>query len=290
MLVFEAGELLQMDLMDFQSLSKFNRGFNYVLTAIDAFSKFAYAIPLKRKTAKEVLHALQIIIKDVKPKKIQTDRGLEFVNQIISDWAKSNDIIMYSSYNYDIKACIVERFIRTFKGRLYRYFTHYTTSTYIDILSNIIDSYNKSYHRSIKMSPKDARKKSNEMIVYRNLYRNTRPIYKQSPKLKLNDPVRVSRYPSQFAKSYTQSFSTEYFFIDKIERTDPPVYKLRDLAGEKLLGTFYEQELAKIAIDSNKPFKIEKILEEKNNMVLVKYLGWPSKFSEWLPKKRIQKI
>ena len=68
-LVFEAGELLQIDLMDFQSLSEFNQGFNYVLTAIDAFSKFAYAIPLKRKTAKDVLKALQTIIKDIKPKK-----------------------------------------------------------------------------------------------------------------------------------------------------------------------------------------------------------------------------
>ena len=89
--------------MDFQSLSEFNQGFNYVLTAIDAFSKFAYAIPLKRKTAKDVLKALQTIIKDIKPKKIQTDRGLEFVNQTISDWAKSNGIRMYSTYNYDIK-------------------------------------------------------------------------------------------------------------------------------------------------------------------------------------------
>ena len=157
--------------MDFQSLSEFNQGFNYVLTAIDAFSKFAYAIPLKRKTAKDVLKALQTIIKDIKPKKIQTDRGLEFVNQTISDWAKSNGIRMYSTYNYDIKASIVERFIRTFKGRLYRYFTQNSTSVYIDVLSSIINSYNETFHRSIKMTPKQARKKSNETLVYENLRR-----------------------------------------------------------------------------------------------------------------------
>ena len=286
-LVFEAGELLQIDLMDFQSLSEFNQGFNYVLTAIDAFSKFAYAIPLKRKTAKDVLKALQTIIKDIKPKKIQTDRGLEFVNQTISDWAKSNGIRMYSTYNYDIKASIVERFIRTFKGRLYRYFTQNSTSVYIDVLSSIINSYNETFHRSIKMTPKQARKKSNETLVYENLYRNTRPLYKRVAKFKVNDPVRVSRYPNIFAKAYTQNFSTEYFFIDKVEHTEPPVYKLRDFAGEKLLGTFYEQELTKISVDRNKTFKIEKVLEEKGNKVLVKYLGWPMKFSEWIPKKRI---
>ena len=101
-LVFEAGDLLQIDLMDFQSLSKFNRGYNFVLTAIDVFSKFAFALPIKRKTAKEVLRALKTIVKDMKPKKIQSDRGLEFVNQTISDWAKANGIVMYSSFNFDI--------------------------------------------------------------------------------------------------------------------------------------------------------------------------------------------
>ena len=289
-LVFEAGDLLQIDLMDFQSLSKFNQGYNFVLTAIDAFSKFAYALPIKRKTAKEVLRALKTIIKDMKPKKIQSDRGLEFVNQTISDWAKANGIVMYSSFNFDIKASIVERFIRTFKGRLYRYFTHNNTSTYIDVLPDIIKSYNESYHRSIKMTPKLARKKSNEQLVYRNLYRETKPFYKQTPSFKVNDPVRVSRFPDLFSKGYTQSFSTEYFFIDGVERTDPPVYKLRDLANEKLLGTFYAHELNKIVIDRNKTFKIEKILEEKGDKVLVKYIGWPIKFAEWIPKKRIQKV
>ena len=289
-LVFAAGDLLQIDLMDFQSLSKFNRGYNFVLTGIDVFSKFAFAIPIKRKTAKEVLRGLKTIIKDMKPKKIQSDRGLEFVNQTISDWAKANGIVMYSSFNFDIKACIIERFIRTFKGRLYRYFTHNNTSTYIDVLPDIIKSYNESYHRSIKMTPKEARKKSNERLVYRNLYRETKPFYRKTPTFKVNDPVRVSRFPELFSKGYTQSFSTEYFFIDSVERTYPAVYKLRDLAGEKLLGTFYAHELNKISIDRNKTFKIEKILEEKGDKVLVKYIGWPIKFAEWIPKKRIQKV
>ena len=288
--VFEAGDLIQIDLMDFQSLSRFNRGYNYVLAAIDVFSKFAFAIPIKRKTAKEVLRALKTIIGEMKPKKIQSDRGLEFMNQTISDWAKANDIVMYATYNYDIKACVVERFIRTFKGRLYRYFTHNNTSTYIDVLPDIIKSYNESYHRSIKMTPKLARKKSNERLVYGNLYRETKPYYKQSPSFKVNDTVRVSRFPELFSKGYTQNFSTEYFFIDRIERTDPPVYKLRDLAGEKLLGTFYARELNKISVSRDKTFKIEKILEEKGGKVLVKYIGWPMKFAEWIPKTRVQKV
>ena len=85
---------------------------------------------------------------------------------------------------YAVKASIVERFIRTFKGRLYRYFTQNSTSVYIDVLSSIINSYNETFHRTIKMTPKQARKKSNETLVYENLYRNTRPLYKRVAKFK----------------------------------------------------------------------------------------------------------
>ena len=88
-LVFSTGELFQVDLMDFQALSTSNNGFRFVLVGIDAFSKFAWAVPLKRKTAEEVLRGLQDIVQDIKPIKIQCDRGLEFFNQRIETWLKS---------------------------------------------------------------------------------------------------------------------------------------------------------------------------------------------------------
>ena len=289
-LVFSAGELFQIDLMDFQSISASNNGFKFVLVAIDVFSKYAWAVAIKRKTAKEVLRGLQIIVKDTTPKKIQCDRGLEFFNQSIEKWLKLKKIEMYATYNYDMKACVVERFIRTFKSRLYRYFTLKSTETYIHVLQDIIKSYNHSFHRSIKMTPSEGRKSKNESLVYNNLYRSHCKDHRAPAPLKLNDTVRVSRYPSTFLKSYTKTFSTEYFFIDSIERTRPVVYRLRDLTGEKIKGTFYKQELIKITVNPNTPYEIETILAEKGNRVLVKYLGWPSKFNEWLPKKKVKKL
>ena len=286
-LVFSAGELIQVDLMDFQSISSSNNGFKYVLVGIDVFSKYAWAVAIKRKTAEAVLRGLQSIIQDMTPKKIQCDRGLEFFNQRIDRWLKSKKIEMYATYNYDMKACVVERFIRTFKSRLYRYFTEKSTSKYVDVLSDIIKSYNHSYHRSIKMTPEEAKKIENEATVYHNLYRSHCADHHNTPNLKLNDTVRVSRYPSTFLKSYTKTFSTEYFFIDSIEPTLPVVYKLRDLAGEKIKGTFYKQELKKISVDPNARYEVEAVLAEKRGKVLVKYLGWPSKFNEWLPKKNV---
>ena len=282
-LVFSTGDLMQIDLIDFQKLSKYNKGFKYVLVAIDVFSKFASAKPLKSKTATEVLKAVKLVVKDIHPKKIQTDRGLEFVNKTLSQWLKSQNIQLYSTFNYDIKACVVERFIRTLKDRLYRYFTENTTNTYIGVLAKIVDSYNSSFHRSIKMTPKQARKAENEQTVYDNLY--SEPVSDQKVNLKVNDTVRVSRYPSPFLKSCTPNFSQEYFYIDAVVNTVPPVYKLRDVAGEKLAGSFYTQELQKITVDYDKPFKIQAVLARKKNKVLVKYLGWPTKFNEWIPKK-----
>ena len=289
-LVFSTGDLFQVDLMDFQSLAPSNNGYRFVLVAIDVFSKFAWAVALKRKTAEEVLRGLEIIVKDMTPKKIQCDRGLEFFNRRIETWLKARKIEMYATYNYDMKACVVERFIRTFKGHLYRYFTEKSTDTYFRVLPDIIQSYNRSYHRSIKMTPCEARKPMNESLVYDNLYRQCRKDHHAPPNLKVNDAVRVSRYPSAFLKSYTKNFSTEYFFIDSVERTQPVVYRLRDLTGERIKGTFYQQELKKISVDSNASFEIEAVLAEKGNKFLVKYLGWPNKFNEWLPKKQVKRI
>ena len=287
-LVFSTGDLMQMDLIDFQKLSKYNHGFKYILVAIDVFSKFASAVPLKFKTGAEVLRAVKLVVKEIHPKKIQTDRGLEFLNKTLSQWLKSQNIQLYATHNYDIKACVVERFIRTLKDKLYRYFTENTTNKYSDVLSKIVDSYNSSFHRSIKMTPKQARKKENEQTVYDNLYRH--PVSDQKVQLKVNDTVRVSRYPSPFLKSCTPNFSQEYFYIDSVQNTVPHVFKLRDVSGERLLGSFYSQELQKITVDPDKPFKIQAILARKNNKVLVKYLGWPSKFNEWIPKQQLKKV
>ena len=289
-LVFAVGDLLQVDLIDFQMFSSQNNGYKYILVGIDAFSKYAYAVPIKRKTAKNVLQGLKTMVKDIQPRTIQSDQGMEFMNKTVAKWLEKKHIKLYATYNYEIKACIIERFIRTFKSRLFRYFTEKSTHKYINVLSKIIKSYNNSFHRSIRMTPEEAKKPENESRVSINLNHPKTRFVLKNPKFKINDAVRISRYPTLFQKSYTQNFSQEYFYIDSIEKTLPRVYKLRDLSGEVLMGTFYEQELEKISINSKTPFKIQAVLAEKNNRVLVKYLGWPSKFNEWIHKSKLQRL
>ncbi len=94
-----------------------------------------------------------------------------------------------------------------------------------------------------------------------------------------------------FAKGYEQNYTKEFFTISACIPRDPPIYRLSDYDGNVIDGVFYEEELQKIIVSKNKAFKVEKILGEKkqgrSTLVLVKWLGWPSKFNSYIDKKAV---
>ena len=141
-----------------QLLSKFNKGFRFLLCVIDIFSKYAWVIPLKDKKGLSIVSAFQIILKESnhKPNKIWVDKGSEFYNSSFKKWLKDNDIEMYSTNN-EGKSVIAERFIRTLKNKIYKYMTSISKNVYIDKLDNIVKRYNNTYHTSIKMKPVDVK-------------------------------------------------------------------------------------------------------------------------------------
>ena len=124
------------DLADMQLLSKYNKGIRFLLCAIDIFSKYAWVVPLKDKKGISIVKAFQIILKQsnrrvedtsaqhVKPNKIWVDKGSEFYNAYFKKWLRDNDIVMYSTHN-EGKSVVTERFIRTLKGKIYKYMTSY---------------------------------------------------------------------------------------------------------------------------------------------------------------------
>lgn len=138
------------DLVDMSSLSKFNKGTKFLLAVIDIFSKYGWLIPLKNKKGETVAKALKLIFKTRKPNKLFLDRGREFYN---SNVKKLIDI--YSTQNEE-KSAIVERWIRTMKEKMYKYFTANSTHVYIDILQDLVDKYNNTRHSTIKMTPIEA--------------------------------------------------------------------------------------------------------------------------------------
>ena len=231
------------DLVDMQKFSKENRGFRYILVVIDAFSKFLFSVPLKDKTGKTLKRAFLKILRTNKRKCrfLQIDQGSEFLNRDVKAFFQKEGITFFHTYS-KLKAVIIERLIRTLRSRIERYFTYTEKQKWIDVLPQLTQSYNSTYHSSIKTSPRLVTSK-NEHEIWLNLY--TDMVLAQVPinKYKLGDLVRISRQKLTFEKGYKQNWSTEVFRIRKVQKTNPPTYLLEDLHNEEVTGGFYEQEL-----------------------------------------------
>ena len=105
-------------------MSKFNKGFRFLLCVIEIFSKYPWVIPLKDKKGVSIVNVFQKILdtSERKPNKIQVDKGSEFYNSSFKKWLKDNDIEMYSIHN-EGKSVAAERFIRTLRNKIYKYIT-----------------------------------------------------------------------------------------------------------------------------------------------------------------------
>ena len=174
------------DLIDMQAFSNDNNGIKYLLTVIDLFSKFVWIVPLKRKTGKEVVDAFSRILKERKPCKTWVDRGREFRNKDVQML-----LYLYSTENEE-KSCVIERFNKTIKERIFKYFSANNTRKYVDVLDLLVDQYNNTIHSSIKMTPVEASRKENENKVFRNLYPDLGG-KTLTPKYEVGDNVRITK-------------------------------------------------------------------------------------------------
>ena len=159
------------DLADTQLISKFNIQICFLLCVIDIFSKHAWVIPLKNKKGATITNAFQRILNDSKrkPNKIWIDKGSEFFNRSMKSWLQDNDIEIYSTHN-EGKSVVAERFTRTLKTKSYKHMTSISKNVYIDKLDDIVNKYNNTHHRTIKMNPMDV--KDNIYIDFGKEYQN----------------------------------------------------------------------------------------------------------------------
>ena len=277
--VHDIDEIWAADLADMSSFSKDNKGFKFLLLVIDIFSKYGWIIPLKNKEGLTVANALKSIFEERKPEKLWTDKGKEFYNKSVKGL-----IEIYSTENEE-KSSVVERWIRTMKEKMWKYFTDNNTYTYIDILQDLVRDYNNTKHRTINMTPVEASKKKNKDIVFNNLYpdRNKLQII-PTPKFSVGDEVRIVKKKKIFEKGYTTNWTEEIFTITKIQNTNPITYKISDLLGEEIKGTFYEPELQKT---QQQIFRIEKVIEEGKGKSFVKWKGYSDKFNSWVDNKNL---
>jgi transposase InsO family protein len=276
-------ELWQADLVDLSLLSNENDSHRYLLTCIDVFSKYARVEPLKNKSGASLTAAFARMLESHQCKLLQTDKGTEFLNSSFQQLLKDRNIRHYTSENDDIKASVVERFNRTLKGVMWRYLSHTSSGRYIDVLQQLVTSYNNTYHRSIKMAPSEVNAQ-NESVVRKRLYPAQNKTLKW--RYKVGQTVRMKQTKRVFKKGYEPSWTEEIFIIASLYPSDPPTYILKDLAGEEIKGKFYEQEIQPVTYKADEAFVVERVLKTRRRgrrtEYYVKWRNYPDKFNSWV--------
>ncbi|RZF31937.1 hypothetical protein LSTR_LSTR011534 [Laodelphax striatellus] len=157
-------DLYQADLVEMIPYARQNKGYRYIITIINCLSKFALAIPIKSKSADDVVKAMHPILAQYPMKHLQTDDGKEWFNSKFQQLVQQYGINHYSTFS-DKKASIVERFNRTLKHLMWVKFTERGTYRWTDILTSLVKEYKCRVHRTIGMRPADVEKVHEKLLL-----------------------------------------------------------------------------------------------------------------------------
>ena len=279
----------QLDLIDMRESSKVNSGHQYILAGIDIFSRYGFAQPIKNKQATTVLDGFMEMTKHRAPKKVQTDKGKEFVNKTFQKYLVEEGIEFFTGENDDVKCSLAERFNATLQGKLWRCFQHFNNYKWIDILQDIVHSYNHTIHSTLGVAPVKITKENSDLLFYK-LYE--KPSQKKIPRttLKEGSKVRMLAKERTFNRGYEPNWTEEVYTVDKVTKKG---YQLKDELGEAIKGSFYQPEVQKVRVHARKRYDVEKVVKDrgkgKQRQALVKWKGYGDKFNTWEPVKNIQK-
>ncbi|XP_056004157.1 uncharacterized protein LOC125662183 [Ostrea edulis] len=303
------------DLADVSNIASHNDGYKFLLVLIDIFSRYLFIVPLTNKHHQNIIDGLKSVFQTGrKPHTLRTDKGSEFKNRWVKTFLKKEGINVIYTQN-ETKANYAERVIRTMKNLMYRYFMKNKTYRFVNVLQDLVKSYNNRPHRSLDgnapltvnqgnadeirldaylagTKPKsDLRKKNgNQHTSKKTMKKRVKPFFK----LKVGDNVRISQLKHPFQRDYQQKWTEEFFkVVKRYKRGQIPVYKVQDLADDPIEGTFYQSELQKVVKSEDVAYRVEKILKRrrrgKTKEVFVKWEGWPKKFNSWIPESSLEK-
>ena len=279
-------EIHSTDLVDMSQYSKMNKGYKYIFTNIDIFSKIAYGFPLKSKKIQDIKPCFEKIFEKNKPKYIWSDKEPAFFSKEMQQFFKYNNVKIYHT-NSHLKSVIIERFNRSLRELMMKEFVKNNNTIWYDILPKLIKIYNNRYHSTIKMKPIEVNK-NNEKHMKENIY--TYDKISKNPRFKINDLVRISlKRRNLFDKpSSNIKWSEELFKIHSIKKTNVITYKIKDLNDEIIEGIFYERELQK-SKNTSGVYIIEKIIRKNKNKYFVKWRNYSNDFNSWVDKDDIIK-
>jgi hypothetical protein len=280
-----------MDLVDMSNFARQNKGYKWLLTVMDVWTRYGWSIPIKTKKAVDVLAPFKSIINESgrQPKRIWVDEGKEFYNSALSAYLKELGINRYSTYGKE-KSVMIERFNRTLKQRMWEEFTEYQTRNWIDRHEQLLEWYNFKPHRGIDNRSPYSMSRWPENVT---LCVDKKPDSFLQPKLKIGDVVRVSRQKGIFEKGYTANWSQEQFTIVMIRVSlcdDPPVYYVQDWYHRPVRRGLYEQEVQLVKYPW--VYLVEKVIKRdpSKKRMLVKWVGLDSTNNEWIPIDNVVEV
>ena len=195
-----------------QLISTFNKGVLILLYVVDIYSKYVWIVFLKDKKGITITNAFEIILDESshKPNKIWVDKVSGFYNRSMKSWLQGNDREVYLAHN-EGKSVIAKIFVRTLKNKFYKYMTLVSKNVHVDKLHDILNKYDNTYHRNIKMEPIDV--KSRTYIDFGTENNN------KYPKFKGGYHVGISKYKNIFSKGNAPNRREEVFVIKSVKNT-----------------------------------------------------------------------
>uniref|UniRef100_A0A914M670 Integrase catalytic domain-containing protein n=1 Tax=Meloidogyne incognita TaxID=6306 RepID=A0A914M670_MELIC len=266
---------VQVDLADFQALSRHNKGNRYLLLGIDVLSKRLFGVPVKAKKAEDMLEAFKLLLTQMpmKPHRIFSDKGLEFRNKLLKEYFAKEEIQKIEPVHSIVKASLAERAIRNVKQRLYRYFSQNIILNWIDVLPKILEGINKSKCRVHGMRPIDVNFE-NAQEVWKKIYGGF-DFTEGKSKFKQGEHVRMSVGKGAFEKGYIPNWGDEILEVDQVYNQAKPIrYKVRDDKGEKFKGSFYGEELARVRKDAELSTELKRFIERERGQMEHMSCNW----------------
>jgi len=226
----------QCDLIDLPKLAKVNNGYRYILTIVDIYSRYIWAIGLKNKKAEDVIAAFEKLFADRKPAILSSDNGKEFLNKKMTKFLHENHIFQRTNEPGDHNHMgIIERANKTVKTILFKYSAATGNKNWVNVIESICDGLNHSIHSTTKRRPVDV---VSGLAV---------PVKQRDVSVKIipeGTEVRIVINKGQFGKGYEARWSKALYTIAGRKGNR---YYIQDKNGERQKKTYKESELQQIA-------------------------------------------
>lgn len=291
---------VQGDLIDIAGLAGSNRAVRFLLVLIDIMTKKLWVYPIKNKAAPTMKLALSrwLASLTVKPKVLQTDQGTEFTNRQVQQLLRDKNVEWQKAIG-TVKASIAERVNKTLQILIFKYLTEHEKTKYIDVLPDLVQTYNSRGHRTLKgMTPNEADDPANRarvQAIFHERYTAMARKRKQ-PTFKVGEMVRVKLMPRLLtaeSRAYAPQFKGEYFVIRSINRRMPiPLYHLRSLdTNEDIEGGLYGNELQRVKGDL---WRVERVLRRRvrngRRELFVKWKFFNRTHNSWIAEADVGRV